>query len=96
MRTIVLDGGEMLTRAAAHDYLARRLQLPDYYGRNLDALADCLSEMGQTTLLVLYRQDEMAHVLGDYGESLVRVLRQAAEENPRLSLALDGEEDIQN
>ena len=33
------------TEAAAHDELATTLALPDYYGRNLDALNDCLSEI---------------------------------------------------
>ena len=28
-----------------HDYLMEALNLPDYYGKNLDALYDCLTEM---------------------------------------------------
>jgi len=28
-----------------HDYLMEALDLPDYYGKNLDALYDCLTEM---------------------------------------------------
>jgi len=95
MRTIVLDGNEMLTRPALHDYLAARLSLPAHYGRNLDALADCLSDMGRATLLVLYQQEKMLAALGEYGATLLAVLRSAAEENPRLTLALDGEESIE-
>ena len=30
------------TRETAHTYLKEILHLPDYYGRNLDALYDCL------------------------------------------------------
>lgn len=38
-----LDGN--LINQNGHDYLMEALNLPDYYGRNLDALYDCLCEM---------------------------------------------------
>ena len=38
-----LDGE--LIKQKGHDYLAEALDLPDYYGKNLDALYDCLTEM---------------------------------------------------
>lgn len=40
---MILDG--KLIKKDGHDYLMQALDLPDYYGRNLDALYDCLSEM---------------------------------------------------
>ena len=94
MKTIVLDGAEMLTKETAHAYLAARLALPDYYGKNLDALYDCLTERGEATLLVLYRAEEMKTALGDYGCALTDTLREAAAENPRLTFTADGEADL--
>ena len=44
MEIIILDGKCMRDFESAHDYLSRVLRLPEYYGRNLDALYDCLSE----------------------------------------------------
>lgn len=41
----ILDAQKMLTREDAHEYLQEILGLPEYYGRNLDALYDCLSDM---------------------------------------------------
>ena len=38
-----LDG--KLIKKDGHDYLMKALHLPDYYGRNLDALYDCLTDM---------------------------------------------------
>jgi RNAse (barnase) inhibitor barstar len=38
-----LDG--KLISQNGHDYLMEALDLPDYYGKNLDALYDCLTEM---------------------------------------------------
>jgi ribonuclease inhibitor len=42
---IVLDAEKLNDKETAHDYLAEVLSLPDYYGKNLDALYDCVSEM---------------------------------------------------
>ena len=38
-----LDGE--LIKKNGHDYLAEALNFPDYYGKNLDALYDCLCEI---------------------------------------------------
>ncbi|MDD2579243.1 MAG: barnase inhibitor [Clostridia bacterium] len=89
MRTIVLDGEQMTDRGQTHDYLAERLALPDFYGRNLDALHDCLSEIAQPTRLVLYRIAAIVERLGPYGLTLLRVLRESARQNPLLVIVLN-------
>ena len=38
-----LDGN--LIKEKGHDYLMEALNFPDYYGKNLDALYDCLCEI---------------------------------------------------
>jgi hypothetical protein len=38
----LIDLSGLYGQEAFHDYIASRLELPDYYGRNLDALLDCL------------------------------------------------------
>ena len=40
---MILDA--KLINQQGHDYLMEALNLPDYYGKNLDALYDCLCEM---------------------------------------------------
>ena len=93
MKTIVIDGGMMFTREAAHDYLALRLGFPDYYGRNLDALYDLLSEFAQPTRLVIYRHWELDAALGTYGAALLETMADAARDNPKLTLFFDGEDE---
>ena len=81
MTHIVLDGSRVPDREGLHNLLAERLRLPDYYGRNLDALYDCLTAMREVTVL-LRSADAMTASLGDYGEKVLRVFRDAAAENP--------------
>jgi len=49
MRKIVLDFRGLKTKREIHEYLAERLEFPPYYGKNLDALYDCLTEIGEPT-----------------------------------------------
>ena len=45
-----LDG--KLIEKDGHDYLKDALNFPDYYGKNLDALYDCLCEIKMNITLV--------------------------------------------
>jgi len=80
----MLDGRKMTSRAAAHDELMQALALPEYYGRNLDALWDCISTM--EAQVILSGKDAMIDNLGSYGESLYRTLCEAAVRNPHFEL----------
>ena len=42
----ILNGGSIHSREALHQALAAGLHLPEWYGGNLDALHDCLSQPG--------------------------------------------------
>ena len=58
-----------------------RLGLPHWYGRNLDALYDCLTDLREVTVY-LRNPEAMTGALGDYGDKVLRVFRDAAAENP--------------
>jgi len=42
---VIIDALKLNERKEAHEYLAKVFEFPAYYGKNLDALYDCLSEM---------------------------------------------------
>lgn len=86
IETIILDGGQMLNRRAAHDHLAQQLELPEYYGRNLDALYDLLTERGTPTRLVVRQRETLLSWLGRYGAALCQTLEDAARANPSLEV----------
>jgi len=94
---IELDGREMTDRKRTHDYLASKLQLPDYYGRNLDALYDMLTDRKGELEICLHHAAEMNAQLGTYGSKLFQTMLDAARENPLLLVtlcaALDESED---
>ena len=75
-----IDGAAMLSREAAHAELARALNLPDYYGANLDALYDCASAMDAEVTLV--HPAQMLDALKVYGCKLLQTLFDAADSNP--------------
>ncbi|MBQ6512939.1 barstar family protein [Methanobrevibacter sp.] len=58
-----LDGN--LIKEMGHDYLKDALNFPDYYGKNLDALYDCLCEIGVETEIVLINGSEVSSDLID-------------------------------
>ena len=84
--TIFLDGKEMCGRKELHDYLKLQLDLPDYYGRNLDALYDCLTERSESTELVLVNFELCREAMGKYAEALLSTLYHAALHCPALEI----------
>lgn len=58
MKTIEIDG--KLIKKEGHDYLKEVLDFPDYYGKNLDALYDCLTDIGVQTQIKLINKDSVS------------------------------------
>lgn len=77
--TVTLRGDQFGNACQVHNYLCNQLRFPDWYGRNLDALFDCLTELGEDTAIVLADWPEDGFAAG-----FVQVFEAAAGENPRL------------
>ena len=86
MKEIIIDGRDIFTTADIHEILAGELNFPDYYGKNLDALYDCLTEISEETSIVFKNADVLEERLGIAYEKLCRVIADAAEENGRIEL----------
>lgn len=82
MKELLLDAETLYTREQLHDVLAKVCGFPADYGRNLDALYDCLSEFfTDDSIIILFNGDEMKNSLGVYGDKLVKVFEDAMGES---------------
>lgn len=84
-KKILLDLSKMTRRIPAHEYLQKKLDFPDYYGKNLDALSDCLSELGPCHI-VFMQSEEIPE--GSYAHKVIREIQEATEMNPNITFAL--------
>ena len=87
MKHIILDGEKMTSKDTFHDEVAEKLGAPDYYGRNLDALYDVLTDLGKTRL-TLKNTEAMRGGLGGYADIALTVLEEAAEYNDKIELEI--------
>lgn len=83
MKKILLDFGVADSQEQVHDYLALVLDFPEYYGKNLDALYDCLTDICEDTCVGIFSK-EKDRDLDRYLRMVKKVLRDAEEENPHL------------
>ena len=88
MDKVKLNGNSMGTKELAHLYLKWKLELPDYYGENLDALWDILSVHSEPLEIRLDNKDKLIEHLGDYGESIIDLLNDVSEENSNISIEI--------
>lgn len=87
MRQIIIKAKEIPDREVLHDILSEKLEVPEWYGRNLDALYDILTaELQEETEIRIETPEQLEDQLGTYGKVFLRVLEEASEENPKLRI----------
>lgn len=70
MKITPIDAICLADKARAHEYLAASLDFPKHYGKNLDALADCLTELDRDRAVIVMN----THHATDYAKSVIEVL----------------------
>ena len=93
MRNCTLYGARIADMDALHTALSEGLGFPAWYGRNLDALYDLLTEPMEPVTLTIYDFETLSETLGEKGAALRRVLNDAGQENEALTVLLLGHED---
>jgi hypothetical protein len=68
---ISLSANYMKTKGQAHKYFIEKFDLPSYYGKNLDALWDVLTERREKTHIVIQGVEKLLENLGDYGSAII-------------------------
>ena len=76
-KKVVLREADLADPKEAHALVAEQLDFPDYYGANLDALADCLEDVVTPTRIILKRARERKA----WFDGFVRVVSEVARES---------------
>lgn len=85
-RRVWLDGSRLCTRKDMSDYMDEIFHFPDYFGRNLDALNDCLSEVNEEVDIVLDRECVKTLCSNDYAYKVLLILGRAVQNNPNIRI----------
>ena len=103
MKTAFIDGRKIRSKADLHQTLKDQLELPEYYGANLDALYDCLSTANEETEIYIEGVQKLKSKPGvtrgrqwiklksnleGYYAQLITMLEDACEENGDLTVVI--------
>ena len=89
-KNIRIIGARCTSQEELHGYIKKKLDLPEYYGENLSALADCLSETCQPIhITICINEDDLAPGMQAYMLRFVQVCAREALVNRNLSVTIE-------
>ena len=90
VREVRIIGARFASQETLHAYLKKKLGFPNYYGSNLSALADCLSEISIPTKITISVSDaELEPGMKAYALRFAQVCAREALVNENLSLIVE-------
>ena len=87
MRNLIIDFTGVTDKASVHEAIKTGLELPDYYGKNLDALHDCLSEL--TDCMITLKNIDVLYTLDIIGVKILKVFEEAADTNNTILVVIE-------
>lgn len=81
MNSITLKLDKFSKKEELHSYLKKKMKFPDYYGENLDALFDCLTDISTDTAVdIKYDEDN------ELQRAVLAVFSDAVSQNTHLAI----------
>ena len=81
MNNITLKLDKFSKKEELHSYLKKKMKFPDYYGENLDALFDCLTDISTDTAVdIKYDADK------ELQRAVLAVFSDAVSQNTHLAI----------
>lgn len=81
MNNITLKLDKFSKKEELHSYLKKKMKFPDYYGENLDALFDCLTDISTDTAVdIKYDEDN------ELQRAVLAVFSDAVSQNTHLAI----------
>ena len=74
MKYVFLDGEKIKSNSELHSAFHEALSLPDYYGKNLDALHDCLTDIHGGVRVVAVNAEQLSVNVGRRWKSFLRLM----------------------
>jgi ribonuclease inhibitor len=89
VKTVVLDGATIYSIQDFHSKIAVPLNFPAFYGRNLDALWDCLSGCIDTNVKLVWKDHVLSkHKLGHDFSKIIGVFERVKQLAPEFQFEL--------
>ena len=88
MKKVIISCTEIKSRYQLHEKLTELLEFPEWYGRNLDALHDLLTEISEDTVITFSNFETLEENLGRYALLLKKVVTDAAEANNKIKVEI--------
>lgn len=86
---VMLDGKTMTDKTTLHAYLKEQCKFPEYYGNNLDALYDVLTDREEPLEIKVVHAQELKEILCGYGEAFIETLEDAANSGKNFTLIME-------
>ena len=84
MKRVIVNCKRVKDSADLYNLFEKKLRAPEYFGRNLDALHDCLTDVFEDVSIVLDDPEALKENLGECFSRLTEVLTVSAQENRHL------------
>ena len=88
MRELIINCVDITDKEALHELFAKSLSFPQWYGKNLDALHDCLTEVSEEVVIRICGYEILKEKFGKYASSFKKLLIETAHENSNLKIEI--------
>jgi RNAse (barnase) inhibitor barstar len=88
-RKIELVAEEIDNRRRMHAFFSEKITVPEYFGANLDALNDVLSEYDEDVTFVLTRENTRRISREEYAWKVVMIIARCSQENPHIQIQFE-------
>src|SRR5690554_1526388 len=88
---LLIDMSGIMDEETFHEYVSKKLDFPGYYGYNLDAFWDCISDEDQSAMprkLVVEGLAALKHFLPELHDGFVESLQDYATEHPEREVVM--------
>lgn len=84
MKMILIDMEEINSFDEIHDIFQERLEFPEWYGRNLDALYDCLTDVTDDLYICIDHCNLLTERFPEKATAFLELLENLEEENSHI------------